>query len=78
MVSSDVILTAIIISGVAAALLILLFCIIRRCRCEATQRPFPQRQGRSLQTTDNLIPPVFYTGDMKDPLLWPDLNEPKP
>jgi hypothetical protein len=63
-----------VIACSAVVLIIFIFiisCCLRRDDADGTG----DRGGDSLQTTEHLIPPVFYTADMKDPLLWPDLGD---
>jgi hypothetical protein len=56
--------------GLVIFVLVILCCLRREDDDETNAHP-----GDSLQTTEQLIPPVFYTAEMKDPLMWPDLGD---
>jgi hypothetical protein len=64
-----------IIACSAVVLIIIIILIISCCLPRDDADGTGDRGADSLQTTEHLIPPVFCTADMKDPLLWPDLGD---
>jgi hypothetical protein len=69
---SIVLLLAICWGGVIAIAMVvfLVICITKRCRQARQERAMPPRRP-----TDNLIPPIYFTEEMQDPLRQNDLSE---
>jgi hypothetical protein len=58
-------------AGIAIAMVVLLvICITKRCRQARQERAMPP-----CQPTDKLIPPIYFTEEMQDPLRQNDLSE---
>jgi hypothetical protein len=57
--------------GIAIAMVVfLVLCIRKRCRQARQERAMPPRTP-----TDKLIPPIYFTEEMQDPLRQNDLRE---
>ena len=63
---------ALIITGVFVLILTLVLCIY--C-CKSEKCGKHKDMNRESDSTMNLIPPIFYTEDMRDPLYQEDLRE---
>lgn len=66
--------TAAIIGGsimVIVIIALLIRCCVMRCRKKRLET-----QPASEQSVERLIPPIFYTDGMQDPLYQPDLLDP--
>lgn len=64
--------TVIAIVGVMMILMIFCCCCGKRCRPKNFDDEFERRE---VSMGANLLPPVFYTEDIEDPLLQPDLKD---
>lgn len=62
-------------SGVFMLLLIIIV-IMFCCKCSSKRRERTEEQIRIIgKSTESLIPPIFYTNDIKDPLMQEDLHD---
>jgi hypothetical protein len=70
--TSAVIVLALVVGGIA--IMTLIICLVIRC-CKTKRRDSHSGESHPVPSrlTDSLIPPIFFTADMKDPLHQEDL-----
>lgn len=68
------IITAAVIGG-GILILVLIVLLIRRCYLRGKQKRL-ETHPTSEQSVERLIPPIFYTDGLKDPLYQADLVDP--
>jgi hypothetical protein len=71
----DWLIVGVVVGGAIIVFILLVLCCAKILQMCSDAADFGAHAEDSLTTTENLIPPIFYTAEMKDPLLWADLAE---
>lgn len=78
--SSDLTKSQIIVFSTCVGLILvggltIFFCLAGSKVCPCCCQKGPILNNKSLATTENMIPPIFYTEELQDPLMQTDLKE---